>query len=189
MADLAEMWKYATMLVAAFGMTVSPPVAAGSNSGFSFAFRSIEGDELPLAKFAGKPVLVVNTASECGYTPQYKDLVELWQKYRDKGLVVLGVPSNDFGGQEPGSEAQIKSFCEITYGVDFPMTEKQTVIGGEAHPFYKWIAAELGEGAAPRWNFYKYLIAPDGSLAGAWPSTVRPTAAAVTREIDKLLTK
>ena len=187
MADLAGLWKYATMLVAAVGMTVSPPAAAGSTGGFGFAFKSIEGDDLPMAQFAGHPVLVVNTASRCGYTPQYEDLVQLWQRYRDRGVVVLGVPSNDFGGQEPGSEAEIKGFCELTYGVDFPMTEKQTVIGAAAHPLYKWIAAELGEGAAPRWNFYKYLIAPDGRLAGAWPSTVPPTSAAITKEIDKLL--
>ena len=187
--SLGDIWRYATMLVAAVGMTVSPPAAAGSNGGFGFSFKSIEGDDLPLAKFAGKPLLVVNTASQCGYTPQYADLVKLWERYRDKGLVVLGVPSNDFGGQEPGSEAEIKGFCEVTYGVDFPMTEKLTVIGGSAHPFYKWIAAELGEGAAPRWNFYKYLIGPDGRIAGAWPSTMSPTSATITKEIDKLLAR
>lgn len=101
--SLADIWRYATMLVAAVGMTVSPPAAAGSNGGFGFAFKSIEGDELPLSTFAGKPLLVVNTASQCGYTPQYADLVKLWERYRDKGLVVLGVPSNDFGGQSPAA--------------------------------------------------------------------------------------
>ncbi|MBM3534442.1 MAG: glutathione peroxidase [Alphaproteobacteria bacterium] len=185
MAELGDLVR-AAMIIAAVGMTVSMPATAGPN-GFGFTFTSIEGDELPLSKFAGRPMLVVNTASECGYTPQYADLVKLWQGYRNKGLIVLGVPSNDFGGQEPGSEAQIKGFCEVTYGVDFPMTEKQAVIGGKAHPFYKWIVAELGEGAAPRWNFHKYLIGPDGAIAGAWPSSVSPISATITKEIDKLL--
>ena len=157
-------------------------------SAHDFEFKSIDGKPMKMSAFAGKPVLVVNTASKCGLTPQYAGLQALAEKYRDR-LVVLGVPSNDFGGQEPGSEAEIKGFCEVTYGVDFPMTEKQVVIGSGAHPFYKWIAAELGEGAAPRWNFYKYLIAPDGKIAGAWPSTVKPTSAAITKEIDKLLTR
>jgi glutathione peroxidase len=185
MAELGDLVR-AAMLVAAFGMTISTTAAAGP-SGFGFTFTSIEGEEMSLAKFAGKPMLVVNTASECGYTPQYAELVKLWQSYRGKGLIVLGVPSNDFGGQEPGSAAQIRGFCEVTYGVDFPMTEKQVVIGGEAHPFYKWIVSELGEGAAPRWNFHKYLIGPDGSIAGTWPSSVSPTSAAITKEIDRLL--
>jgi glutathione peroxidase len=132
-------------------------------------------------------VLIVNTASFCGYTPQYRDLEALWHSYRDKGLVVLGVPSNDFGAQEPGSAAEIKNFCETNFAVDFPLADKVKVLGAGAHPFYRWVAAELGEGGAPRWNFHKYLVGPDGALAGAWPSGVRPTDAAVTGEIDKLL--
>jgi len=187
--SLGSLWRFGSMLMAAMTMSISSPTAAGSNGGFGFTFKGIEGDDLPLSRFAGKPLLVVNTASECGYTPQYKQLVELWEKYRDRGLIVLGVPSNDFGGQEPGSEAAIKDFCEVTYGVDFPMTEKQVVVGASAHPFYKWIASEVGEGGSPRWNFYKYLIGPDGKLAGAWPSTVSPTSAAVTKEIDKMVAR
>jgi glutathione peroxidase len=152
-----------------------------------FAFNAIDGGALPLSAWAGHPVLVVNTASFCGYTPQYRDLEALWLQYRDKGLVVLGVPSNDFGAQEPGSAAEIKSFCETNYAVDFPLTEKVRVIGGNAHPFYAWVAKTLGEGAAPRWNFHKYLIAPDGELAGAWPSSVRPGDKAITQEIETML--
>lgn len=153
----------------------------------SFAFTAIDGGALPLAAWAGHPVLVVNTASFCGYTPQYRDLEALWQRYRDRGLVVLGVPSNDFGAQEPGSAEEIQNFCEVNYGVDFPLTEKYRVVGGNAHPFYAWVAATLGEGAAPRWNFHKYLVGPDGELAGAWPSAVRPGDTAITQEIEKLL--
>lgn len=156
-------------------------------SAYEFSFQSIDGEPLPLAAYRGKPVLVVNTASLCGFTPQYRELEVLWRKYRARGLVVLGVPSNDFGEQEPGSAAEIKSFCESNYAVDFPLAGKERVIGAEAHPFYRWIAEELGEDAVPRWNFHKYLIGPDGELAGAWPSRVSPTAAEVTREIEAQL--
>jgi glutathione peroxidase len=134
-------------------------------------------------------VLVVNVASFCGYTPQYRDLEAVWQRYRDRGFVVLGVPSNDFGAQEPGTSAEIKQFCETNYSIDFPLTEKYRVIGGNAHPFYRWVAATLGEGGAPRWNFHKYLVGPDGQLAGAWPSSVNPTGAAITKEIEAGLAK
>jgi glutathione peroxidase len=155
---------------------------------YQFEFKSLDGgEELPLSAWRGRPVLVVNVASYCGYTPQYRDLEALWQRYRDKGLVVLGVPSNDFGQQEPGTAAEIRSFCDTRYQVDFPLTEKVRAIGGGAHPFYRWVAATLGEGGAPRWNFHKYLIGPDGQLAGAWPSQVRPGDAAITSEIDKAL--
>jgi len=158
-------------------------------SAFDFEFIAIDGKPLSMAQFKGKPVLLVNTASQCGFTPQYEGLQKLWESYKDKGLVVLGVPSNDFGGQEPGSAAEIKSFCETSFGVEFPMTEKYPVIGPQAHPLYRWISSELGEGAAPKWNFHKYLIAPDGSLAEAWPSRVAPMSKEVTGAVEKLLAK
>jgi len=158
-----------------------------SQDAYHFEFTSIDGDKLPFAAWRGRPVLVVNTASYCGYTPQYSDLERLWQRYRDRGLVVLGVPSNDFGEQEPGSATEIKRFCAAGYAVDFPLTEKCGVIGGEAHPFYRWVAAELGEAGVPRWNFHKYLIGPNGQLAGTWPSQVIPTDSRITAEIERLL--
>jgi glutathione peroxidase len=158
-----------------------------ADNAHSFAFTSIDGEELPLGGWRGRLVLVVNTASYCGYTPQYRDLEALWQRYRDRGLIVLGVPSNDFGQQEPGSAAEIKQFCETHYAVDFPLTQKYSVVGGEAHPFYRWIAESLGEVGTPRWNFHKYLIDPDGELAGAWPSSVAPGDRRITSEIDKML--
>ena len=154
---------------------------------YSFDFRSIDGAPLPLAAWRGRPVLVVNTASYCGYTPQYEGLQSLWQRYRDRGLVVLGVPSNDFGEQEPGSAEEIKQFCAARYKVDFPMAEKARVVGGAAHPFYRWVADTLGEAGAPRWNFHKYLLGPDGCLEAAWPSQVAPTDAQVAAEIERLL--
>ncbi|BBK40273.1 glutathione peroxidase [Allostella vacuolata] len=152
-----------------------------------FTFEGIDGQPIALAGYKGKPVLVVNTASQCGFTPQYEDLQALHQKYGGQGLVVLGVPSNDFGAQEPGSNTQIQAFCETRFGVEFPMTEKQVVIGGDAHPLFRWIAAEAGEAAAPRWNFHKFLIDGDGRLVGTWPSRVRPVSAEITGEIEKLL--
>jgi glutathione peroxidase len=158
-----------------------------STNAHSFSFTSIEGKPLPMSTFKGKAVLVVNTASECGLTPQYKGLEALWKARKDKGLVVLGVPSNDFGAQEPGAETQIKEFCEMRYGVDFPLTSKEHVIGGEAHPMFKWIAKELGEGAAPKWNFHKYLIGKDGSIAGTFGSRTEPDAAELTHAIDAAL--
>jgi len=156
-------------------------------SAHDFRFQAIDGGTVDLANYAGKAVLVVNTASECGFTPQYEDLQRLWREGRHRGLVVLGVPSNDFGEQEPGDERQIREFCATRFGVDFPMTAKQHVIGGEAHPFYKWIEAELGEDMLPKWNFHKYLIGPEGELAGAWPSKIEPTDAAVRAAVAEAL--
>ena len=156
-------------------------------SAHDFEFKSIDGSTLPLSGFSGNPVLVINTASECGFTPQYEQMQALWQRFRSRGLVVLGVPSNDFGAQEPGDESQIKNFCETNYAVDFPMTAKVPVLGGKAHPFYRWIESEFGEAATPRWNFHKYLVGPDGELAGMWPSDIEPTAPEVVEAIEALL--
>lgn len=156
-------------------------------SAHEFEFNSIDGEPLPLKRFAGQPVLVVNTASECGYTPQYAGLQSLWRDYRNDGLVVLGVPSNDFGGQEPGDESQIKAFCELNYSVDFPLTSKVSVLGGGAHPFYRWIESEFGEAAAPRWNFHKYLLDADGALIAMWPSEVDPRSEEIENAVKALL--
>ena len=152
-----------------------------------YSFTAIDGRPLELKHFAGKAVLVVNVASYCGFTPQYTDLQDLHETYGSKGLVVLGVPSNDFGAQEPRGEAEIAKFCDSVYGVTFPLTAKQTVIGPDAHPLYKWIAAQAGEGAAPKWNFHKYLIGKDGSLVGAWPSRVRPGSSEIVEAIEGAL--
>ena len=170
------------------GAQIKPKGRKTDMSAHDFTFPAIDGGDLPMKAWAGKPVLVVNTASFCGFTPQYRELEAVWRKYKSRGLVVLGVPSNDFGEQEPGKAAEIKQFCE-TFDVSFPLADKQIVTGGAAHPFYKWIVAELGEAGAPRWNFHKYLVAPDGTLVGAWPSRVKPDAPEITREIDALLAK
>ena len=152
-----------------------------------FEFQTIGGEALALSQFEGRVLLVVNTASRCGLTPQYRELQGLWERFRGKGLVVIGVPSNDFGAQEPGSEAEILEFCEVNYDVDFPLTSKQVVIGEDAHPFYQWAVEVAGEDAAPRWNFHKYLIGPSGELVNIYASKVSPLDPALVREIEALL--
>jgi glutathione peroxidase len=152
-------------------------------SAHDFQFSSIDGEAFALGRYAGELVLVVNTASECGLTPQYRGLQALWERYGGRGLVVLGVPCNDFGAQEPGSEAEIKSFCASNYKVGFPMTAKNAVIGKGAHPFYQWAAQQKGA-AAPRWNFHKYLIGADGELIRSFDSAVAPEDKALVAEIE-----
>ncbi len=152
-----------------------------------FSFPGLSGGAIELKAFAGRPVLLVNTASECGFTPQYADLKALSDRFAKRGLVVLGVPCNDFGGQEPGDAKAIQQFCTTRYQVDFPMTAKQRVLGAEAHPFYRWIAETLGEGAVPRWNFHKFLIGPDGALVDGWPSSVKPQDPKIIAAIEPLL--
>ena len=149
-----------------------------------FSFTSIDGKPLPLSQFKGKPVLVVNVASKCGLTPQYEGLVELYHDKQADGLVVLGVPSNQFMGQEPGTNAEIQTFCSMTYGVDFPLTEKVDVKGESAHPFYKWMLGELGAQADPAWNFHKLLIGRDGKALAAFGPRTEPTAPDIVAAIE-----
>jgi glutathione peroxidase len=152
-----------------------------------FEFTAIDGQKMKLSQFAGKPVLIVNTASECGLTPQYRGLQALWEKYRDRGLVVLGVPCNDFGGQEPGTEAEIKNFCTTQYQVGFPMTSKNAVIGANAHPLFKWAVAEAGDAATPKWNFHKHLIDGKGALVATFGSRTAPDDKAIIDKIEAQL--
>jgi glutathione peroxidase len=152
-----------------------------------FEFTSIDGRPLPLSEFDGKAVLVVNTASECGLTPQYDGLEQLWRDYRDRGLVVLGVPSNDFGAQEPGTEAQIQDFCTTRFSVDFPMTAKAVVKGDGAHPFYRWAKEALGAEAEPQWNFHKILIGRDGQALKGIGSRAEPMSPEVVQAVEAAL--
>ena len=156
-------------------------------SAHEFEFVSIDAKPLPLKAFVGRPILLVNTASACGYTPQYASLQRLWEVYRDRGLVVLAVPCNDFGAQEPGTEPQIRDFCTNRYDVDFPLTTKERVVGADAHPLYRWILEQVGEAGAPRWNFHKYLLDGEGQLVDMWPSRVDPLDADIVGSIDVLL--
>lgn len=130
-----------------------------------FRLTALDGAPLDLARFAGRPMLIVNTASKCGFTPHYAGLQKLWEEFGPAGLVVLGVPSNDFGAQEPGSAAEIADFCAKSYGITFPLAAKVAVTGRAAHPLFRWLAREAGIAGAPRWNFYKYLIGRDGRLS------------------------
>lgn len=175
------------MLAVCLGLTAGAPPARAAESAHDFAFIGIDGAPLPLSAFRGKALLIVNTASQCGFTPQYDSLQKLWADYRDRGLVVLGVPSNDFGGQEPGSEAQIKEFCAVNFAVDFPMTAKTAVRGEAAHPFYRWAASQVGVVGVPRWNFHKYLVGPDGHLADWFSTTTTPDAARLRESVERQL--
>ena len=173
--------------VVGFCMLGQGKLDAASPSAHGITFTSIDGDSLPLENFAGKAVLVVNTASLCGFTYQYAGLQDVYDRYRDRGLVVLGVPSNDFGQQEPGKADEIKHFCEVNFDIDFPLTEKQSVKGEGAHPFFRHVADQLGEDSLPRWNFHKYLVDPEGRLVGAWPSKAEPAGAEITDAIEQAL--
>ena len=153
---------------------------------YAFTFNGLDGGEIPLSSYSGHPMLVVNTASQCGYTPQYAGLQALWTRYRARGLIVLGVPSNDFGGQEPGGVRDIHATAQGQYHVTFPITDKVAVKGKDAHPFYKWAAAERPlEG--PRWNFHKYLIGRDGYLKAAFASAVEPSDPIIIAAVEKEL--
>ena len=158
-----------------------------SRSAHDFAFTGIDGTPLPMSDYRGKAILVVNTASRCGFTGQYRELQTVWQRYRDRGLVVLGVPSNDFANQEPGTDSEIRSFCTTNFAVDFPLTAKVRVKGAEAHPFYRWAARQRGALSQPRWNFHKYLIGPDGRLVDWFSTLTPPTSPRVARAIEALL--
>ncbi|MFY9601583.1 MAG: glutathione peroxidase [Pseudolabrys sp.] len=153
---------------------------------YAFTFKGLDGGEILLSSYAGHPMLVANTASLCGYTPQYAGLQALWTRYHDKGLIVLGVPSNDFGGQEPGGVSDIHATAQGQYHVTFPITEKVMVKGKDAHPFYRWAAAERPL-EAPRWNFHKYLIGRDGYLKAGFSSAVEPTDPLVIAAIEREL--
>jgi glutathione peroxidase len=154
---------------------------------FSFA-KLDEPGEIKLSDFAGKAVLVVNVASACGFTPQYRELESLFEAKAGKGLVVIGVPCNDFGHQEPGDAKKIREFCDASYHVTFPMAAKVDIVSKDRrHPFYKWITDELGESALPRWNFHKFLIGRDGALVEAFPSKAAPLGPDMLEAINKAL--
>lgn len=153
-----------------------------------FKLKDIDGKEVDLASFKGKVVLMVNVASKCGYTKQYAGLQKLYDEKKDKGLVILGFPANDFGSQEPGTESEIKEFCTSTYKVTFPMFSKITVKGDSAHPLYKKLSAQpTPVGGEPKWNFTKFLVDRKGNAVARFDSNVKPDAAELVKKIDELL--
>ena len=175
-------------LIARAAVPRAASAAAVGASAHDFAFTDIDGAPMPLSQFAGKALLVVNTASRCGFTGQYAGLQALWKRYRDKGLVVIGVPSDAYN-QELSGDAAVKDFCETNYSVDFPLTAITEIKGPRAHPFYAWAAQALGPMNAPRWNFHKYLIDGEGRAAAAFGTSVEPMSAKVLSAVDKVLTK
>jgi glutathione peroxidase len=166
--------------------TASAQAAMSRITAYVFSFPALAGGDIRLADHAGRPLLVVNTASLCGYTPQYAGLQELWTQFHDRGLMIIGVPSNDFGGQEPGGATDIAQTAQHQYGVTFPITAKAVVKGANAHPFYKW-AADARPMDVPRWNFHKYLIGRDGYIAEVFPASVEPSDTRVKTAIARAL--
>jgi glutathione peroxidase len=165
--------------------SVLAQAAVSRITAYAFSFPALTGDDIRLSDYAGHPLLIVNTASQCGYTPQYGGLQELWTQFHDRGLMIIGVPSDDFG-QEPGGVADIAETAQHQYGATFPITAKAVVKGLNAHPFYRW-AADLRPKDVPRWNFHKYLIGRDGYIAEAFPETVEPTDTRVKTAIARAL--
>ena len=139
-----------------------------------------------LADYENKVLVVVNVASRCGFTPQYSDLQKVWEDYKDKDVIIIGVPTNNFK-QEPGSNKEIKDFCETNFNINFPMTEKIDVIGKNAHPFFKWARENYGNGAIPKWNFHKIIIGKDGKVANTFSSITRPSSEKFRKAIEKLI--
>ena len=153
---------------------------------YAFSFPALTGGDIRLAEFAGHPLLIVNTASLCGFTPQYAGLQELWTEFQGRGLTIIGVPSNDFGGQEPGGSRDIAETALHQYRVTFPIAAKAVVKGPNAHPFYKWAAGARPKDV-PRWNFHKYLIGRDGYIADVFPETVEPSDTKLKTAIARAL--
>ena len=154
---------------------------------YDFHFRDLDGSPLSLSEYKGKIIIAVNVASQCGFTKQYENMQSIWEKYQSKGIVMLGIPSNDFGQQEPGTSKEIKNFCEAKFGITFPMTEKVTVKGSEAHPFYIWARENYGKSAIPKWNFHKIIIDKNGKIAETFSSITNPSSKKFIDVLDRLI--
>lgn len=181
----AMMAGLAAITVATSGKHALAQAGMSRITAFAFSFAGLAGGDIRLSEYAGRPLLIVNTASLCGFTPQYGGLQELWTEFRDRGLMIIGVPSNDFGGQEPGGAAEITATAK-DHHVTFPIVAKAVVKGPNAHPFYKW-AAEARPKDVPLWNFHKYLIGRDGYIAAVFPTSVEPADTRVKTAIARAL--
>ena len=162
-------------------------LAQYENIFFDLSIKNINGEDINLSQYKDKVVLLVNVASKCGFTKQYAGLQELWETYKKKGLIVLGVPSNQFGGQEPGTNSEIKDFCEINFNITFPLTDKVHVKGNEAHPIYIWARENHGKSTVPKWNFHKILINKEGKVHDTFSSFTEPNSKKLINEIEKIL--
>tara|TARA_B100001029_G_C14967201_1_gene398020 strand:+ start:210 stop:776 length:567 start_codon:yes stop_codon:yes gene_type:complete len=154
---------------------------------YDFQLKSINGEEIKFDKYKGKAILLVNVASNCGFTRQYNDLQKLWEKYKERDFIVLGVPSNQFGNQEPGTNSEIKDFCETNFNISFPMTSKYEVKGENAHEIYKWAKLSFGKSAIPKWNFHKILINKEGNIEDTFASFTSPMSNKIISKIEKIL--
>ena len=170
-------------------MTLAVAKEKPAASVLGFTMKSIEGEDVPLSKYKGKVILIVNVASECGFTPQYKDLEALYLKYKEKGFMILGFPANNFGAQEPGTDQEIKTFCSSTYGVTFDMFSKISVKGDDQHPLYRFITSDPAYGGEVKWNFQKYLVDREGTIVGKYLSRVTPMSDELTSAIENALKK
>ena len=158
-----------------------------SKLAYDFNFNDLDGSILKLSDYKDKVIVVINVASQCGFTNQYEDMQKIWEKYQDKGVIILGVPSNEFGKQEPGSNKDIKNFCEAKFGISFPMTEKISVKGQDAHPFYIWARENYGKSAIPKWNFHKIIINKNGKVAETFSSITNPSSKKFINTLEKLM--
>ena len=164
----------------------SKAVAENLGSAYDYQFTGIDGKQIELSNYKNKVIVVVNVASRCGYTPQYEDLQTLYDEYKSRGLIIIGVPTNNFK-QEPGTNNQIKDFCETNFGITFPMTEKINVIGTDSHPFFKWAKEDFGISAIPKWNFHKIIIGKNGKIQDTFASFTKPTSKKFIKLIEKLI--
>jgi glutathione peroxidase len=167
--------------------TAPDPAAADKSTAYQFAFSGLWTDRVPMTAFEGDVVMVVNTASRCGFTPQYEGLQDIYDEYHAQGFDIVGVPANNFMGQEPGSTEEIQEFCTLNYGVTFPMAAKTDVVGDTRHPFYAWAEQQIGESAVPQWNFHKILIGRDGRIIRAFDTRTEPTSEEVRAAITAAL--
>ena len=175
------------IIVILFMFSIFSKISASEiGNAYNYDFVGIDGNTIKLSDYKDKIIVVVNVASRCGYTPQYEDLQLLWSTYKNKNLVVIGVPTNDFR-QEPGSNKEIKDFCETNFGITFPITEKISVIGSNSHPFYKWARKDFGIGAIPKWNFHKIIIGKNGKVVKTFSSITNPTSKKFLNVIENLI--
>jgi glutathione peroxidase len=162
-------------------------MSENSKTFYDFKINSINGEELNLSIFKDKTILLVNVASKCGFTKQYDDLQKLYDDYKERGLVVIGIPSNQFGSQEPGSEAEIKNFCETNFNINFPISSKYEVKGDNAHPIYIWAKETYGKSTVPKWNFHKILINKNGKVEDTFASFTGPLSNKIIKKLEKIL--
>ena len=178
---------YIIILISIMTLFTTSSNAKYEKLAYEFYFNDLDGSLLRLSDYKNKVIVIVNVASKCGFTNQYEDMQKTWELYQNKGLIMIGVPSNDFGSQEPGNSQEIKNFCEAKFGISFPMTEKVKVKGSEAHPFYKWAKENYGKGAVPKWNFHKIIIDKSGKVFDTFSSITNPSSNKFTKVLENLL--